>query len=80
MDLQITPKKLSGVVTPPSSKSQAHRLLIAAALSGGISIIHGLADSQDIRGPPAGACLPCVPGWRICRMAPSGSTDWETAS
>lgn len=49
MDLQITPKKLSGVVTPPSSKSQAHRLLIAAALSGGISIIHGLADSQDIR-------------------------------
>ena len=39
MDLQITPKKLSGVVTPPSSKSQAHRLLIAAALSGGISII-----------------------------------------
>ena len=49
MDLQITPKKLYGVVTPPSSKSQAHRLLIAAALSGGISIIHGLADSQDIR-------------------------------
>ena len=49
MDLQITPKKLSGVVTPPSSKSQAHRLLIAAALSGGISVIHGLADSQDIR-------------------------------
>ena len=49
MDLQITPKKLSGAVTPPSSKSQAHRLLIAAALSGGISIIHGLADSQDIR-------------------------------
>ena len=49
MDLQITPKKLSGAVTPPSSKSQAHRLLIAAALSGGISVIHGLADSQDIR-------------------------------
>ena len=48
MDLQITPKKLSGVVTPPSSKSQAHRFLIAAALCGGISIIHGLAESQDI--------------------------------
>ena len=49
MDLQIIPKKLSGTVTPPPSKSQAHRLLIAAALSGGISVIHGLADSQDIR-------------------------------
>ena len=30
MDLQITPKKLSGAVAPPPSKSQAHRLLIAA--------------------------------------------------
>ena len=49
MNLQIIPKKLSGTVTPPPSKSQAHRLLIAAALSGGISVIHGLADSQDIR-------------------------------
>ena len=49
MDLQITPKKLSGAVTPPPSKSQAHRLLIAAALSGGISVIRGLADSQDIQ-------------------------------
>ena len=33
MDLQIIPKKLSGTVTPPPSKSQAHRLLIAAALA-----------------------------------------------
>ncbi len=49
MDLQITPKKLSGAVAPPPSKSQAHRLLIAAALSGGVSVLHGLADSQDIQ-------------------------------
>ena len=35
MDLQIIPKKLSGTVTPPPSKSQAHRLLIAAALGPG---------------------------------------------
>ena len=49
MDLQIIPKKLSGAVTPPPSKSQAHRLLIAAALSGGRSVLHGLADSQDIQ-------------------------------
>ena len=49
MDLQIIPKKLSGAVTPPPSKSQAHRLLIAAALSGGGSVLHGLAESQDIQ-------------------------------
>ena len=49
MDLQITPKKFSGAVTPPPSKSQAHRLLIAAALSGGVSVLHGLAESQDIQ-------------------------------
>ncbi len=49
MDIRITPKKLSGAVTPPPSKSQAHRLLIAAALiNSGVSVIHGLADSQDI--------------------------------
>ena len=49
MDLQITPKKLSGPVTPPPSKSQAQRLLIAAALSGGVSVLRGLAGSDDIR-------------------------------
>ena len=34
MNLTITPGKLSGTVTPPPSKSQAHRLLICAALRG----------------------------------------------
>jgi len=47
--LTITPVRLSGAVTPPPSKSQAHRLLIAAALAGEGSVIHNLADSQDIR-------------------------------
>lgn len=49
MNLTITPGKLSGSVTPPPSKSQAHRLLIAAALAGEGSMIHNLADSQDIQ-------------------------------
>ena len=49
MNLTITPGRLSGTVTPPPSKSQAHRLLIAAALAGEGSIIHNLADSQDIQ-------------------------------
>ena len=34
MDITITPTALKGIVTPPPSKSQAHRLLIAAALGG----------------------------------------------
>ena len=55
MDLQITPKKLSGAVTPPPSKSQAHRLLIAAALAEGTSTLHNIARSQDID-----ATLRCV--------------------
>ena len=32
MNIRITPSKLKGSITPPPSKSQAHRLLIAAAL------------------------------------------------
>ena len=44
----IIPGCLSGSITPPPSKSQAHRLLIAAALSGGISTLSNVAFSQDI--------------------------------
>ena len=36
MDVRIIPQKLSGTVTPPPSKSMAHRLLIAAAGSMGL--------------------------------------------
>ena len=48
MDVRITPKKLSGTVTPPPSKSQAHRLLIAATLGTGASTVRGVAMSQDV--------------------------------
>ena len=48
MNITITPGKLSGAVTPPPSKSQAHRLLIAAALARGESVISNVALSQDI--------------------------------
>ncbi len=48
MDITITPAKLSGSVTPPPSKSQAHRALIAAALADGESVISNVAFSQDI--------------------------------
>ena len=49
MNLTIVPSQLTGTVTPPPSKSQAHRLLIAAALSGTEGVIHNLPDSQDIQ-------------------------------
>ena len=55
MDVQITPQKLSGRVTPPPSKSMAHRLLIAAALADGISTVRGVAFSRDIE-----ATLRCI--------------------
>ncbi len=48
MDITITPSQLKGVVTPPPSKSQAHRLLLAAALAQGESVISNVALSQDI--------------------------------
>ena len=48
MNLKLTPTKLRGTITPPPSKSYAHRALIAAALAGGDSRLTNLADSQDI--------------------------------
>ena len=49
MNVTITPGLLRGAITPPPSKSQAHRLIIAAALADGESRIEHLADSQDIQ-------------------------------
>ena len=48
MNVTITPAQLRGTVVPPPSKSQAHRVLIAAALADGVSRIDNAALSQDI--------------------------------
>ncbi len=48
MNLHLTPGRLRGRVTPPASKSQAHRALIAAALSEGESRLRNLVRSKDI--------------------------------
>lgn len=48
MNVTITPKKLSGEVTVPPSKSVAHRLIIAAALAKGVSVISNVSLSKDI--------------------------------
>ena len=44
----ITPKKLKGTVEVPPSKSMAHRAIICAALSDGVSRIEHVDYSQDI--------------------------------
>lgn len=48
MDLLLTPARLSGEITPPPSKSQAHRMLIAAALADKESKPTITNPSQDI--------------------------------
>ncbi|MGN1182382.1 MAG: 3-phosphoshikimate 1-carboxyvinyltransferase [Faecalibacillus sp.] len=47
--IQITPTKLKGKVSVPPSKSLAHRAIIAAGLSKGISRIENIEYSQDIK-------------------------------
>ena len=48
MDIKITPARLQGKVTPPPSKSVAHRMVIAAALAEGTSVIERVYPSVDI--------------------------------
>lgn len=49
MDIRIIPQKLSGAVTPPASKSMAHRAVLAMALADGRGTLSNLSDSQDIQ-------------------------------
>lgn len=48
MKVEIRPSTPKGCVSAPPSKSMAHRYLIAAALSEGVSHIKGIAPSEDI--------------------------------
>ena len=48
MDLTIFPTQLRGTITPPPSKSQAHRLIILAALANGESTIENFVPSEDL--------------------------------
>ncbi len=49
MKAVLKPCVPGGRVMAPPSKSMAHRLLIGAALANGQSVIHHVADSDDIR-------------------------------
>ena len=67
MKLTVIPSRLRGTVSVPPSKSQAHRLIIGAALAEGTSHIANLAESQDIR-----ATLNCME--RLgAKISPDGS-------
>ena len=74
----LTPKKLSGKVVVPPSKSVAHRMIIAAALSDGVSTISNLFPSVDIT-----ATMDCMKalGAKISfsskESAGVGAEDWE---
>lgn len=76
MDITIAPRLLKGRITPPPSKSQAHRALIAAALAGGGSRIENLADSQDIQATSRCLAALCAPssGLPLLDCGESGST------
>lgn len=49
MKILIKPRLLYGSVTPPPSKSMAHRMLICAALADGNSVIANLNFSDDVK-------------------------------
>ncbi len=48
MMLRVDPSKLQGTVEVPPSKSVAQRLIAAAALSPGASMIRGIGDCDDV--------------------------------
>ena len=45
----IKPSKINKSIAAPPSKSMAHRLIIAAALADGSSVVHNVAMSEDIK-------------------------------
>lgn len=60
MKLRIEKGTANGQITAPPSKSMAHRLLIAAALSEGISTVHGISKCEDVL-----ATMDCLEALRV---------------
>ena len=49
MRVKISPCHPRGTIAAPPSKSMAHRMLICGGLAaGGVSVIHGISDSDDV--------------------------------
>ncbi len=75
MDLTIVPAKLRGKLTPPPSKSQAHRLILCAALAEGESLLKNVALSQDVE---ATLCCAQILGARWRREEGGRLRIWGT--
>ncbi|MEY8419320.1 3-phosphoshikimate 1-carboxyvinyltransferase [Oscillospiraceae bacterium 44-5] len=75
MNLCITPGPLEGTVTPPPSKSQAHRAILAQLLAGG-GTVSNLETSQDIEATQrcAAALNAAGDGLPLLDCGESGST------
>ena len=74
MKAVIKKSPVSGRVSAPPSKSMAHRLIISAALAGGISTIGNVAGSEDIL-----ASMSCIKalGAEMSEIS-SGATGYKT--
>lgn len=48
MTARIRPSRATGEMQSPPSKSMAHRLLVCAGLSPGVSVVRGVSDSDDM--------------------------------
>ena len=48
MKVSISKGRAKGCVQAPPSKSMAHRLLICTGMAEGTSVIHGIAESEDV--------------------------------
>lgn len=48
MKIKINKSTASGQITAPPSKSMAHRLLICAAMSDGVSCVRGISSCEDV--------------------------------
>ena len=74
MDIRITPSLLAGSVTPPPSKSMAHRAILALLLVEGEGSISNLAASQDIEATRRCAAVLQSDGPEVLDCGESGST------
>ena len=73
MNVRITPGLLKGRVTAPPSKSDAHRLVICAALAGGMDRVKDAGDSVDIIATTQ--CMEALlAGDKVLNCRDSGST------
>lgn len=70
MDIKITPKRLSGNMEVPKSKSYSHRALICAALGGGNAF--GVGESDDTKATRG--CLEAIKEKKPLFANESGST------